>query len=226
MRTFSFLGIHAVITALAFLVLGSAHAGRPMITDDATLVEHCQLESWWQRESGDSALWVLPACTFAQVEWSLGGANNWSSESNVYAFAAKKSLVDFKTNHFGITAEVAHEITAGRSLSGDTHINLSFTKSWLDDVLLVHINAGRLFKEQHTDSWTSAIAGQLEISPSQWVFVELYREEAGRPFYQLGYMIEVLPERFQLDLSYGSRLHEKGIESYVTAGFVYYFKLY
>lgn len=202
------------------------YAGRPMITGDATLVEHCQVESWWQRESGESTLWVLPACTFAQVEWSLGGAKTWSGEPNVYAFAAKKSLVDFKTNYFGITAELAHEFSPGGSLAGDTHVNFSFTKSWLDDVLLVHINAGRLFKEQNNDSWTSAIAGQWEFSPSQWVFLELYREAAGRPFYQLGYLIEVLPERFQLDLSYGSRLHEKGTESYITAGFVYYFKLH
>jgi hypothetical protein len=54
-----------------------AHAGRPLVTDDAGIVEAraCHVESWLQDESGSRAFWALPACNPAgNLELTLGGA--------------------------------------------------------------------------------------------------------------------------------------------------------
>lgn len=210
---------------LALTSMGKAHAARPFITDDATIVDHCQIESWWQREGGASALTIMPACNFAGVEWALGGSKTARGEKNAYAFSAKTELKQLQANHYGITAEIGHEFAAGRSMRGDTHFNMALTKSWFDDQFLLHFNTGQVFREQAHNDWTSGVAAQWEVAQSQWLFAELYRETAGRPFFQLGYFVEVLPDRLQLDVSYGNRFHEKGSESFVSAGFVFYFSV-
>lgn len=210
---------------LALTSMGKAQAARPLITDDATIVDHCQVETWWQRDSGESSLWLVPACNFANVEWALGGAKTTAGEKNEFALSAKTELRQLQPNDYGITVEVGHEFPAGSSLRGDTHLNMAFTKSWFDDQFLLHFNTGQVFREQAHNDWTSGVAAQWEVAQSQWLFAELYRETAGRPFFQLGYFVEVLPDRLQLDVSYGNRFHEKGSESFVSAGFVFYFSV-
>lgn len=225
MRNYCVVLIGVLVAVVACLLGNNAHAARPLVTDDATIVDHCQVESWWQRENGEPAFWLLPACNIAGVEWSLGAAKTGHSEPTQYAFSAKTELKPLEPNHYGLTVEVGHEFFAGSSLAGDTHFNFALTKSWFDAQLLIHVNAGRLLHPQAQDNWTSSMAAQWQLVQSQWVFAELFREAAGRPYYQLGYFIEVQPNRLQLDVSYGNKFHEKGRESFVSAGFVYYFSV-
>lgn len=50
-----------------FLAAGSAHAGRPLSTDDAATADAgtCQLEAWQDRQPGVRALTLAPACGVA-----------------------------------------------------------------------------------------------------------------------------------------------------------------
>ena len=71
---------------LRFLVLPSvlvlglpslSWAARPMITDDARLVDakSCQVESWVRRNRDSTEFWALPSCNFSgNLELTLGGA--------------------------------------------------------------------------------------------------------------------------------------------------------
>lgn len=217
---------------LATLILGCClvslptQAGRPMFTDDATIVEQCQLESWWQRERSGNSLWFLPACQLAGVEWGLGVARPPSGEPQLYQLAAKTELKALTANSFGITAQLAYEFAAGSQQHGDIQLNMALTQSWQDDAWLLHLNTGRVQRYQQNNDWTAGIALQRELGANQWLFVELYREQAGRPLYQLGYLQEVLPGRLQLDASYGNRLHRQGREDFVSAGAVLYFNLF
>lgn len=208
------------------ITINAAHAARPFITDDATIVDNCQIESWWQRDNGQSSFWLVPACNMAGVELAVGGTKTASNEKNSYTFSAKTELKALQPNHFGITLGVSHDIAAGDSLRGDTHLNIALTKSGLDDQFLIHVNAGHMLRQHGNNDWTTGIAGQWQAAESQWLFAELYREQAGRPYYQLGYLVEVLPDRLQLDASYGNRFHEKGGENFVSAGLVFYFSAF
>lgn len=53
---------------LLCLAAGSlhAHAARPMITDDARIVDAkaCQVESWVKDNKGSTEYWAIPACNF------------------------------------------------------------------------------------------------------------------------------------------------------------------
>ena len=54
----------AAAFAIALAVPVVAHAARPMVTDDARIVDAkaCQLESWVRHDPDSTQLWALPAC--------------------------------------------------------------------------------------------------------------------------------------------------------------------
>jgi hypothetical protein len=60
----------------------TAHAARPMITDDARIVDtkSCQIESWVKKSHDSTEYWALPACNFTgNLELTFGGA--WSNDA-------------------------------------------------------------------------------------------------------------------------------------------------
>lgn len=203
-----------------------ALAGRPMLTDDATIVDHCQLESWVERQAGANTFWAVPACQAFGVEWGIGLAKTPSGEPQQYAFAAKTELKALESNGYGITAQLAYQFAANARQDGDWLVNLAYTKSLADDALLIHANLGRLQRDSAANDWTAAVALQYAVQENHWVFAELYREQAGRPLYQVGYLAEMIPDRLQLDISYSNRLSRSGREDLFTAGFVFYFSAF
>ena len=68
----------ALTLALTFVLrLPTAHAARPLITDDARLVDAkaCQVESWVRTNKDSKEYWALPACNFTgNLELTFGGA--------------------------------------------------------------------------------------------------------------------------------------------------------
>ncbi|MCC5826438.1 hypothetical protein [Alkalimonas sp.] len=213
------------LTALALVLLGVsslAYAGRPMITDDATLVDDCQLESWWQRNRGPNEFWLAPACQLAGVEWGFGYASQTAGAPELYELAAKTELRVLEPNNWGATLGFSHGFAQG-SFRGDQHLNLAVTHSFADDAWLLHSNLGYASNRDSRNEWTAGVALEREVFNNHWAFVEVFRETAGRPFYQLGYRFEPKAERLQLDISYGNRLSSSANEHWVSAGFVFYF---
>ena len=216
------------LTALALVLLGVsslAYPGRPMITDDATLVDDCQLESWWQRNRGPNEFWLVPACQLAGVEWAFGYASQTAGEPDLYELSAKTELRALETNGWGATIGLSHGFEQG-SFRGDQHLNLAVTHSFADDAWLLHSNLGYANNRDAGNELTAEIALERELVANHWAFAEVFREEAGRPFYQLGYRFEPKADRLQLDISYGNRLSSSASEHWLSAGFVFYFSAF
>ncbi|MCC5852987.1 MAG: hypothetical protein JJU30_09130 [Alkalimonas sp.] len=216
------------LTALALVLLGVsslAYAGRPMITDDATLVDDCQLESWWQRNRGPNEFWLVPACQVAGVEWALGYASQTAGEPDLYELSAKTELRALDTNGWGATIGLSHGFSQS-SFRGDQHLNLAITHSFASDAWLLHSNLGYANNRDAGNELTAGIALERELVANHWAFAEVFREEAGRPFYQLGYRFEPKADRLQLDISYGNRLSSRANEHWLSAGFVFYFSAF
>jgi hypothetical protein len=69
--------LRPALLSAALLATHAAHAARPMITDDARIVDAkaCQLESWIKKNPDSTEIWALPACNFTgNLELTLGGA--------------------------------------------------------------------------------------------------------------------------------------------------------
>lgn len=77
--------------AACFAVLGRAHAGRPMATDDTNTVARgeCQVEAWGERAEVERSQVLAPACGLADtVELDLGASRNVGSGAKVTGLAA------------------------------------------------------------------------------------------------------------------------------------------
>lgn len=67
-------------SALAAAALAASHAAlaaRPMVTDDARILDPkaCQIETWVRGNPDSTEIWALPACNFTgNLELTLGGA--------------------------------------------------------------------------------------------------------------------------------------------------------
>jgi hypothetical protein len=65
------------LLALLLVAASSAHAGLPLVTDDAAVVppKTCQLEVWTVPSRDGHEYWAQPACNFTgSVELAVGGA--------------------------------------------------------------------------------------------------------------------------------------------------------
>src|SRR5690349_17123527 len=67
--------VHIVCASL--LCTSPAFAARPLITDDARIVDAkaCQVETWVRHNTDSTEYWALPACNpTGNVELTVGGA--------------------------------------------------------------------------------------------------------------------------------------------------------
>lgn len=203
-----------------FLLSVEVSAARPFATDDATIAEGCELELWWQSEAGEQHAWVSPVCGFGLIELTAAYGVGLSSADDQYELAIKTELKTLEENGLGVTLELAHESAEHQAFKGQTQVVLALSKAWLGEELIWHNNIGRIHSYDEKDDWLVASALQWTPVDQHSLFVELFREQAGRPFYQVGYMFEVLEDVLQLDISYGSRFKRSGAERLVTAGLV------
>ena len=63
------------LVRFSLLFAPPAYAARPFVTDDARIVDHCQVETFYkeQRNYSGSEFWFLPACNPFGFEITIGG---------------------------------------------------------------------------------------------------------------------------------------------------------
>jgi hypothetical protein len=207
-----------MIKTLVFLVtlfsMGSAFSARPMITDDARIIDpqSCQLESWTKASKNTEEYWALPACNpFGFFELTLGGSKfqgHETSGSSDRVIQAKTVFRELKTNDWSIG------LALGRSdhlFKSDRHKHdlygyVPVTWSFDDDQKFLHLNLGAV-KNQH-DSVTKKTWGlgvELEIASRTYLIAETYGVESAKPSYQAGVRHWLLPNKFQVDVTTGSK---------------------
>jgi hypothetical protein len=164
-------------------------AGGHHAVDDAALLEpgQCQLETWWDRESGGARtlLHAGPACRVGPVEVGLnfdrvrlGGAGTTSTAGAQVKWA--RSVRD------GWSAGVVFGIGAQDRSPGYLGSTLLVPVTWqTTETLLTHLNVGRDFRNGHPGSNRAGLA--LEWSPlTAWSFVAERFRESGTNFWRAG----------------------------------------
>lgn len=220
--------LHRVRSVLLVSVIfsSSALAIRPMVTDDATLVDDCELETWWEyHKEAENAFWLVPSCRIANIEWTVGHGHTSSSKPDILELGARTELRTLTANSWGATIGIAHETERSGGYKGSSHLNLAVSHSFMDDFILLHKNIGYMNPRGDSNELTLAIAAELEWQPNHWIIAETFREEAGRPYYQIGYRFEPLPDTLQLDASYGNRFYNKSDDQWLSIGMIWYFSL-
>jgi hypothetical protein len=230
--------IGAALPAMAGALLSvPAHAGRPLATDDAAIVDPgaCQLELWLERDRGSRALWANPGCNpFGATEFALGGARVRQGDAGavtVTAWQVKHLLRAFDERTAGFALALRNErdrrVHAGLPpLQGDTELKGIATWPLAGEALLLHANAGALRQRESGDEplrrtrATWAVALDAEILPATRASLESFGVGSERLRWQAG-LRHALRDGLQLDFAFGAQAGRFSDTRQVNVGLVF-----
>lgn len=206
-----------------------AEAARPMVTDDARIVDpkSCQVESWIKRNRNSTEAWALPACNpTGNVELTFGGARTWANGEAAFTdhvVQAKTIFKPLEPDGWGIGLAVGtfrhpHR-AAARGWPGDLYAYSPISVSFASDAWVVHVNVGatRRRDEQRTQG-TWGLGNEIRLRDDLILIPELFGNDRGRPFYQAGIRYWVVKDRVQIDMTYGNRLASDTAERWISVG--------
>lgn len=222
---FPFPCLLALVLALAW---PAAQAARPMQTDDARIVDDkaCQVESWVRRNDKSSEYWALPACSFGNLELTLGGSEQRENDGNTrhdLVIQGKTLLKTLTPNGWGLGLTLGNQRKgsdqAGQPVAGDLYLNLPATFAYRDDRFFLHANLGWLREKatshQHT---TWGLSAETAVTQKTWLIAETFASDGGKPFAQIGVRQWIVQDRVQLDATWGDRINGSSGERWVSIG--------
>ncbi|MCB5184868.1 hypothetical protein LG201_06590 [Methylobacillus gramineus] len=227
-RTLSWTAGYSLCLAL-ILCSPSIFAARPMVTDDARVVDpkSCQLESWVKRNRGSMEYWALPGCNVGErLELSLGGAitrEDRASENTDIAMQAKTIFKPLETNGYGYGLVVGYaqhpRLDNNSSMIGNAYAYMPISASFFSDKLILHTNLGALHdKELSRTNMTWGIGSEIPLPHHLELIAETFGDHRSRPYYQAGLRYWIIPERVQIDTTYGNRLGTQTEERWFSIG--------
>ena len=208
--------------ALALLVAASAavHAARPMVTDDARIVDAhaCQLESWVRRLPAQATeAWALPACNpTGHLELTFGGARTWENAASGRftdnVVQAKTMLRDLDERGWGLAFTLGTDRHPARATAsgwpGDPYVNLPLSIAMSGDAWVAHLNAGAVrLRDSGRTLGTWGFGNEVKVNETLYLIPEVFRNDFGRPFFQVGVRKWIVPGRVQVDTTYGNRVN-------------------
>jgi hypothetical protein len=206
---------HTVAIVAVSLMAAGAYAARPLITDDARVVDakSCQVESWVRMEHSRTEMWALPGCNFSNdIEFTLGGGRFRQGGLNAsdWLGQAKALIKPLASNGWGaaVSAGVVQHRPFGREASTkDVYVNVPLSFSFADDQFVLHTNTGWLREgtsRRHVGTW--GLGTETQLSERVGLVAEAFGQVSRDSFYQLGLRFWVVPNRVQIDTTYGNRI--------------------
>ena len=205
----------AAIALAIFLTLPTlpAHAGRPMATDDAAVLEagSCQLEAWTEHAPAGNTGWLNPSCNpFGSTEFALGVAQQRQNGDGgaLYSWQVKHLLSEYNAQRSGFAIATGGQ-HARASGDNDIFVKGLATMPLIGEALLAHANLGAIRqhqqgKEQSNYRGLWGVALDAAVLPATRASLETYGNTGTRANWQLGLRRELIPGRLQLDTSVGS----------------------
>jgi len=217
----------AALMAGAATMATNAQAGRPMVVEDAGLLDakSCQVETWVQRNRGESTeFWVVPSCNpTGNLEIAIGGMRERASgERETHGVIQAKTVFrETAPGDWGVGLVVGNVWSRSSRFWNNYYATAPFSFALRDERTLIHANIGWRHKRDGRRNFLTAGLGlELELTERNALSAETFVEDnSGRPFYQIGYRHWLVQDRVQFDVSYGSRFGS-GRERLATVGFV------
>ena len=209
----------------ALLPWGAAQAARPMVTDDARIVDAkaCQVESWVKRNQDSTEYWAQPACNFTgNQELSLGGArsrDDGGTRTTDIVLQAKTLFKPLEPDGWGWGLAVGHVRHPASDARSDLYAYLPASFALHGERLVLHTNIGWLHEREagrHRMTW--GLGTEAQWRESTWLIGEVFGQNQGRPFYQVGLRHWLVPERVQVDATYGNRAGNGTQERWLSIG--------
>lgn len=206
----------AVLCASSCFGIDDAEGARPLITDDARIVDPkaCQVETWTRRNRGSNEYWALPACNpTGNLELTVGGARTaqfGDMTTTALQVQGKTLFKRLEPDGWAVGLVVGHlrrPFEPHRDALANLYSYIPASFSFNHDALVIHTNVGTSRPElasQHRPTW--GVGAEIELTKSLYLIPEVFGHTAGRPQYQAGVRYWIVPNRVQLDATYGDRL--------------------
>ena len=188
-----------------------------MVTDDARIVDAkaCQVESWVKRNRDSTEYWALPGCNFTgNIEVTYGGARTsafGATETTDVLLQVKTLFRTMEPGGWGtglVLGSIRHPPErTDRRFADDLYAYVPTSFSFRGDRFVLHTNAGVLHeRREHRHHLTWGVGGEAQLTAQSWLIAETYGQNEGRPFLQLGMRHWIVPNRVQVDVTYGNRI--------------------
>jgi hypothetical protein len=214
---------------MLFAVAGTAQAGRPLSTEDASILEAraCQLEAWVDRSREATDLWVVPACSVGGIEWQAGGMRQFAAGTSYLeqAYAqAKTAFVPVDDNPWGVglvLGVVRNPRREAQTGWGDPYVIVPLSFRLGEGGTLLHLNAGTVRNREEGRNLTLwGVAVEVPATEKLTLVGESYGENRSKPFFRLGGRWSVA-EGFDIDLTVVTRSGGTSAERFVSLGLYY-----
>jgi len=218
----------ATVAALAAAGSYPAQAARPMITDDARVVDarSCQVETWMRHNEDSTEYWALPACNpWGNLEITFGGARTHDAEGDAFTDHVLQAKTVLKRLESGWGAALtlgtnrrAHRESAN-GWPGDAYVNVPFSVPVKGDAWIAHVNVGAQHRRDEGRTLaTWGFGNEVRLRDDLYFIPEIFRNEHGRPFYQLGVRYWAVKGVLQVDATFGNRAVSDADEHWVSIG--------
>jgi hypothetical protein len=214
--------VHHVALAACLLAPPPAHAGRPLVADDASLLGpgQCTFETWLEHHPDDHQYWAVPHCRWANWELqaglgefrptiATGAASSW-------LIAGKTVFRPLARNDWGIGLVLADQVGAGNGATGNLFANVPLSFSLLDDSVRIHLNAGWARQRGGRNGASWAAAGEWSVNDRLGLTFEGYG--TGPAYVQAGVRYALQSGGIVLDAAVGDRLSLNGKGRYIALG--------
>ena len=228
-ETFSIRKIVSDTFFWVLLVALPAHAGRPLTTDDAAIVDAkaCQLEAWVDRGKDATTGWLVPACNFGldtEIQAGFGRTRADGETRFSEAYLQAKTLLRAMTEHepwgvglvVGVARHPHNETQRGWS---NPYVLVPFTQLICNTPLTFHAQVGwSRDRETRRDVTVWGAALETEVGKRLTLFGEVYGQNSEKPFVRIGGRWSAIKDRLDVDLTWVTRLGGASEERFLSLG--------
>jgi len=203
-------------------------AARPMVTDDANVVDPraCQNESWIRFGQSTTERWTVPGCNFfGDTEISVGA--NFLTEKNAAnqqlgLVQVKKRWKVVEPGEWGLSTTVGRVqspgIVSGQSSSVDSYVNVPVTWPTSQGPIL-HLNIGAYHHHaQRVTQTTWGLGAEVPLNSSLFAIVESFGETNTPSKVQMGFRYWVVPQHVQIDTTLGQDIQGASQSRWLSIG--------
>ena len=200
-----------LILIIGFNTFSVAQAARPMMTDDARIVDpkSCQLESWVRDSKHMTEYWAQPGCNVGQnaeitIGGSLEGENGHSSFANEI-YQIKSIIRPIDINQTGYSIALGNARDPKRTMNKviqDWYLNVPISYPY-NDRLVIHTNLGVThLTDERTEKINWGLSSEYNYTERVDLISEVFNQSSNSTYFQFGLRYWLIKNRAQIDTTY------------------------
>jgi hypothetical protein len=219
--------LHIALFALGIFYLNLSYAARPMLTDDARIVDPkaCQLESWIRDSKHITEYWALPSCNVSEnlevtIGGSLEGENGHSSFANEL-YQLKTIIQPIAINQTGVSIALGNGRDPKRTMNKaiqDWYLNVPISYPY-NDRLVIHTNLGVThLTDEKTEKMNWGLSSEYNYNEHIDLISEVFNQSSNSTYFQFGLRYWLIKNRAQIDTTYMNSFNHIGEDQSFSIG--------